>query len=85
MASHRIFLCCVHTVCTWEYETFRILIRIGHDLKCSFYSPGTQFAAMATLLLRGVHCLFSENVKNSQFQHDIVILYKTPFKFGIST
>ena len=35
---------------------------------------------MATLLLRGVrgvHWLFSENVKNSQFQRDIVILYKT--------
>ena len=59
------FLCCVHTVCSWEYETFRILIRIGH-LKCSFYLPGTQLVAMATLLLRGdkgVHCLFSENVK----------------------
>ena len=65
MAAYRIFLCCFHTVCSWEYETFRILIRIGH-LKCSFYLPGAQLVAMATLLLRGVrgvHCLFSENVK----------------------
>ena len=70
-----------------EYETFRILIRIGH-LKCSFYLPGTQLVAMATLQLRGVRgaqCLFSENVKNSQFQRDIVILYKHRFEFGIST
>ena len=62
MASYRIFLCCVHTVCIWEYESFSILKRIGH-LKCSFCSPGTHLVAMATLLLKDVHCLFSENVK----------------------
>ena len=28
-------------------------------------SPGTQLVAMATLLLRGVRCSFSENYKNS--------------------
>ena len=84
MASYRIFLCCVHMVCSWEYKTVRIIIPIGH-LKCSFYLPGTQLVAMATLLLTGVHCLFSENVKNSQCQRYIVILYKHHFKFGIIT
>ena len=88
MASYRIFLCCVHTICGWEYQTFRILIRIGH-LKCSFYLPGTQIVAMGTLLLRDVrdvHCLFSENVKRSVNLSVISSSYiKHPFEFGIIT
>ena len=48
-------------------------VGMGH-LRSNFHLPGTQLVAMATLLLRGVHCLFGENYKNGQFQCDIVHL-----------
>ena len=75
---------CPHGLQLGQYETFRILIRTGH-LKCSFYLHGTQLAAMATLLLRRVHCLFSENVKIISFSVISSSYIKHRFRFGIST